>query len=268
MHEPGAEPPNLVQSVSRALRVLEAVGREPTGLSVKQIATRCDMSPTSAYHLVRTLHYEGYLTKLGDGAYTTGLEVAARFRELVNAFRGPNEVSEALRRAAWESGYSHFLGSFVDRRIVVTAVAEGRNTPHLEDLVPGFDEGAHATALGKALLSTLSPAQRRQYFEEYGLRRFTRNTLVSPQTLDADLARGERIGMQVEVAQFRPDVACGAVLIRNHRDLHRRYVVACAMPAAQMQRMAVLVRTRLQQTAKDLIEALSAPGATPAPMTF
>ncbi len=267
MREPGAEPPNLVQSVSRALRILEAVGREPSGLSVKQIATRCDMSATSAYHLVRTLHYEGYLTRLGDGAYTTGLEVADRFRELVNAFRGPNEVAEVLRRAAWESGYSHFLGSFIDKRIVVTAVAEGRNTPHLEDLVPGFDEGAHATALGKALLTTLSPLQRRQYLEDQGLRRFTRNTLVSPQTIDADLARGERIGMQVEVAQFRPDVACGAVLIRNHRELHKRYVVACAMPAAQMQRMAVLVRTRLQQTAKEILDAMQATGA-PAPMTF
>jgi DNA-binding IclR family transcriptional regulator len=267
MREPGAEPPNLVQSVSRALRILEAVGREPAGLSVKQIATRCDMSATSAYHLVRTLHYEGYLARLGDGAYATGLEVADRFRELVNTFRGPAEVVEVLRRAAWESGFSYFMGSFVDKRIVVTAVAEGRNSPYLEDLVPGFDEGAHATALGKSLLNTLSPAQRRQYLDDFGLRRFTRNTLVSPQTLDADLARGERIGMQVEVAQFRPDVACGAVLVRNHRDLHRRHVVACAMPADQMQRMAVLVRTRLQQTAKELLEALSTTG-TPPPMTF
>jgi DNA-binding IclR family transcriptional regulator len=267
MREPGAEPPNLVQSVSRALRILEAVGREPGGLSVKQIATRCDMSATSAYHLVRTLHYEGYLTRLGDGAYAPGLEVADRFRELVNAFRGPSAVAEVLRRAAWESGHSYFVGSFIDKRIVVTAVAEGRDTPHLEDLVPGFDEGAHATALGKSLLNTLSPAQRRQYLDDFGLRRFTRNTLVSPQMLDADLARGERLGMQVEVAQFRPEVACGAVLVRNHRDLHLRHVVACAMPAPQMQRMAVLVRTRLQQTAKELLEALSTNGA-PAPMTF
>lgn len=267
MREPGAEPPNLVQSVSRALRILEAVGREPTGLSVKQIATRCDMSSTSAYHLVRTLHYEGYLTRLGDGAYTTGLEVADRFRELVNAFRGPSAVGEVLRRAAWESGYSHFLGSFVDGRIVIMAMGEGRNSPHVEDLVPGFDEGAHATALGKALLNTLNPTQRRQYLDENGQRRFTRNTLVSPQTLDADLARGERMGMQVEIAQFRPEVSCGAVLIRNHRDQHRRYVVACAMPAAQMQRMAVLVRTRLHQTAKEMLEALATTPA-PAPMTF
>jgi DNA-binding IclR family transcriptional regulator len=248
--------------VSRAFRILEAVGREPTGLSVKQIASRCDMSTTSAYHIVRTLHYEGYLTRLQDGAYTTGFEVADRYRELVSAFRGPSAVGEVLRRAAWESGYSHILGSFVDRRIVVTAVAEGRNSPYVEDLVPGFDEGAHATALGKSLLSTLNPLQRRRYLEENGLRRFTRNTLVSVQTLEADLARGERIGMQVEVAQFRAEVGCGSVLVRNHRDEHRRITVAISAPAVDLQRKAVLIRTRLQQTARQLVEALTAAPAS------
>ncbi|NUR73289.1 MAG: helix-turn-helix domain-containing protein [Hamadaea sp.] len=267
MREPRAEPPNLVQSVSRALRILEAVGREPNGLSVKQIASRCDMSATSAYHLVRTLHYEGYLTRLSDGAYTTGLEVADRFRELVNAFRGPSAVGEVLRRAAWESGYSHFLGSFVDKRIVITAVAEGRNSPYVEDLVPGFDEGAHATALGKSLLNTLNPVQRRRYLELSGLRRFTRNTLVSVPTLEADLARGERLGMQIEIAQYRPEMACGSVLIRTHRDEHQRYVIACATPAADLQKKAALVRTRLQQTAQHLREALAQTGA-PTPITF
>lgn len=267
MREPRAEPPNLVQSVSRALRILEAVGREPAGLSVKQIANRCDMSATSAYHLVRTLHYEGYLTRLSDGAYTTGLEVADRFRELVNAYRGPTAVGEVLRRAAWESGYSHYLASFVDKRIVITALAEGRNSPHIEDLVPGFDEGAHATALGKALLATLNPMQRRRYLELTGLRRFTRNTLVSVQTLEADLARGDRMGMQVEVAQYRPEVACGAVLVRNHRDEHQRFVVACSTPAGDLQKRAVLIRTRLQQTARQMLDAL-ATSAAPAPITF
>jgi DNA-binding IclR family transcriptional regulator len=234
---------------------------------VKQIAGRCEMSATSAYHLVRTLHYEGYLSRLGDGAYTTGVEVADRFRELVSAFRGPSAVGDVLRRAAWESGYSHYLGSFVDKSIVITAVAEGRNSPYVEDLVPGFDEGAHATALGKSLLSTLNPSQRRRYLDSTGLRRFTRNTLVSVQTLEADLARGERMGMQVEVAQFRPNLACGSVLIRNHRDEHQRYVVACSAPAGDLQKKAALIRTRLQQTARQLIDALAASGA-PAPITF
>ena len=60
MRDPLAEPSDLIRSVSRALRVLESVGRAPRGLTVKQIARRCELTVATTYHLVRTLAYEGY----------------------------------------------------------------------------------------------------------------------------------------------------------------------------------------------------------------
>ena len=41
---PHGEPSDLIRSVSRALRVLEAVGQTPRGLTVKQIARRCELA--------------------------------------------------------------------------------------------------------------------------------------------------------------------------------------------------------------------------------
>ena len=184
MRDPLAEPSDLIRSVSRALRVLEAVGRAPQGLTVKQIARRCELTVATTYHLVRTLAYEGYVIRREDGTYIVGLEVADRYRELVAAFRGPPAVGEALRKAAADTGYSHYLGRFVGGQVAITAAAEGPRSPYLEDLVPGFDEGAHATALGKALLATLTPDQRFRYLREYGMRPFT--------PADADDGRGVR----------------------------------------------------------------------------
>ena len=43
----------------------------------------------------------------------------------------------------------------MDGRIVITDLFEGPKSPHVEDLMVGFDVAAHATALGKALLSSL-----------------------------------------------------------------------------------------------------------------
>ena len=163
MRDPLAEPSDLIRSVSRALRVLESVGRAPRGLTVKQIARRCELTVATTYHLVRTLAYEGYVIRREDGTYIVGLEIADRYRELVSAFRGPPAVGEALRRAAMDTGYSHYLGRFVGGRIAVTASAEGGRTPFLDDMAPGFDEGGHATALGKALLATLTPDQRARW---------------------------------------------------------------------------------------------------------
>ena len=67
MRDPQAEPSDLIRSVSRALRVLEAVGQSPRGLTVKQVARRCELTVATTYHLVRTLAYEGYVIRREDG---------------------------------------------------------------------------------------------------------------------------------------------------------------------------------------------------------
>ncbi|MEV8514397.1 IclR family transcriptional regulator C-terminal domain-containing protein [Dactylosporangium sp. NPDC051484] len=257
MRDPQAEPSDLIRSVSRALRVLEAVGQSPRGLTVKQIARRCDFTVATTYHLVRTLAYEGYVIRRENGTYVVGLEIADRYRELVLAFRGPSAVIDRLRRAAAETGYTHYLGRFIAGRVAVTATAEGPRTPPLDDLVPGYDEAAHATALGKALLATMSPDQRWRFLKEYGMRAYTSATLTSPEALDADLAAGDRRGMQIEIGQYRPGLACAAVMVINDRDPDRRVVLACALPPAELMSSAKVVRTRLLATAHHLATVLA-----------
>lgn len=263
MRDPLAEPSDLIRSVSRALRVLEAVGRAPRGLTVKQIARRCELTVATTYHLVRTLAYEGYVIRREDGTYVVGLEISDRYRELVVAFRGPPGVADVLRRAAVDSGYSHFLGRFVGGRVAITAVAEGARSPYLDDLVPGFDEAAHATALGKALLATLTADQRFRYLKEWGMRAFTTATLTSPEAFEADISAGDRRGMQIEIGQFRTGVACAAVLVLPDRDMERRVVVACSVPANEMMTSARVIRSRLLTTARSLADVYAADGSGP-----
>jgi DNA-binding IclR family transcriptional regulator len=163
-----------------------------------------------------------------------------------------------LRRAALDTGYTHSLGRFVGGRIAVTASAEGVRSPFVDDMAPGFDEGGHATALGKALLATLTPDQRARYLRDYGMRQFTPATLTTPEALEADLAAGERRGMQLEMGQWRQGLACAAVLVVADRDIERRLVLSCALPAAEMLTSARVVRAKLTSAARNVAEALSA----------
>jgi DNA-binding IclR family transcriptional regulator len=238
------------------LRVLEAVGRSPRGLTVKQIARRCELTVATTYHLVRTLAYEGYVIRREDGTYVVGLEIADRFRELVTAFRGPAAVGDVLRKAAADTGYSHYLARFVGGRVAISAVAEGPRSPYLEELIPGFDEATHATALGKALLATLTLDQRARYLKEFGMRPYTPATLITPDALDADLAAGDKRGMHIEIGQYRPGVACASVLVSADRDIERRVVVGCSLPAAELMTSARIVRTRLLAVARGLVGIL------------
>lgn len=205
------EPSDLIQSVSRALRILEVVGEEPEGLSPKAVARRSGLKLATTYHLLRTLAYEGYLVRDARGDYSIGLEIADRFSDLRDRLGRPPEATAVLRGLAARTGHSAYLARFVDGRVVIATVVETSGSPHLEDLIPGFDEGAHATALGKALLSTLSPADRHAYLDEQGLRPFTDRTVVDAAELDAELSAGS--GVFVEQGQFRGSVSCAAALV-------------------------------------------------------
>ncbi len=260
VRHPSEEPSDLIRSVSRALRVLEAVGQTTRGLTVKQIARRCELTTATTYHLIRTLAYEGYVTRRDDGTYTVGLEVADRFRELVAAFRAPATAVEVLRRVAAESGYSHFLGTFVGGQAVITTTVEGLRSPYVEDLLPGFDEAAHATAIGKALLSTLTHDQRHRFLKDQGMRAYTAQTLTQPEALEADLLAGDRRGMYSEVSQFRDGVACAGVVVHMDRDPERRLVLACVTPAEQILDRGPELRIQLVETARAVLATMSPTG--------
>jgi DNA-binding IclR family transcriptional regulator len=231
-------PSDLIQSVSRALRILEEVGRHPDGVAPKVVAARCELTPSTAYHLLRTLAYEGYLSRDPSGDYRLGLELADRYRDLAASLTRRPTTHNVLATLVRRTGLSAYLARFVDDRIAVVDVVEGTGSPHLEDLVPGFDEGAHATALGKALLSTLEPPARRAYLRAVGMRPFTPRTVREPDGLDHELETVTPTGWFVEESQYRPEVSCVARRVHRPDQPGRWYAVgvSASSPALRSRR--------------------------------
>jgi DNA-binding IclR family transcriptional regulator len=156
-----AEPSDLIRSVSRALRIVEVVSGSPHPLPVKVIARSCQINLSTAYHLIRTLCYEGYLVRLASGGYVAGPKVAERFHDLMTSLSRPAEANAVLRHLADVTGHSAYLGRISEGRLVVIDVVEGGRSPWLEDLQPGLETAAHATALGKALLTAMPGRARK-----------------------------------------------------------------------------------------------------------
>lgn len=250
-----ADPPSdLVRSVSRALRLLEEIGDHPSGVSAKRLASRCGMKLSTVYHLLRTLHYEGYLERLPSGDYVLGLAIAERFRDLVSALAHPPPVPSVLRRLAGTTGHSVYLARFVEGRVTITQVVEAPGSPPLEDLMVGFNDAAHATALGKALLSTLPNQARRRYLHDTGLRAFTSSTVTDADTLEAEIAVHARRGVFSETEQYRREVGCIAALVRRSDCDDGWWALGLSHGIERMPRMRQIVAP-LQVAAVDLATA-------------
>jgi len=217
-----------VQSVGRAMRVLEVVGRHP-GLPVKAIARQCALNISTSYHLVRTLAYEGYLVRLPNGTYVIGENVARRFHDLVTSLARPPEATAVLRQLSARVGLSSYLGLLHDGRVTVVEVAEASGSPYLEDFEVGLDVSAHATALGKALLVGMAPRERHRFLESHELRPFTTRTRTDAGLLEAELDAVPSGAPVTEHGEFRDGVSCTAAVVPRLDAVHPVWAVVVAI---------------------------------------
>jgi DNA-binding IclR family transcriptional regulator len=207
----GSRPTDLIQSVSRALRVIEQVTRADRPVPVKVIARQCALNLSTTYHLVRTLSYEGYLVRCPDGNYAAGPQLAERFHELAGTFGRPPSAGAVLCHLAEACQHTAYLAHVVADRMVVVDVAEGPRSPWLEDLQAGMEAAAHATALGKSLLATLPGAGVSRMLSAQGMRPFTSRTTTDIPAIQDEL-RGLRPGaVVIERGEFRDEVACASI---------------------------------------------------------
>jgi len=212
-HGDDAEPTGLIRSVSRALRIIERVAASPRPVPVKVIARQCELNLATAYHLVRTLCYEGYLVRLASGGYVVGPQVAERFHEMVGAFHRPPRAHAVLQHLAERTNHTAYLASISADRLVIVDVVEGNRSPWLEDLQVGLETAAHATALGKALLTTLPRRNRRRMLVAHGMPRFTPATPTEPGQVEAEVSRMRPGELVTESGQFRVGVCCASVAV-------------------------------------------------------
>lgn len=209
-------PDGLLSSVRRALRVLEVVASAEDGITAKAVARRCGFKLSTTYHLLGTLVHEGYLVRLPNArGYGLGYKLTGLNARLRAQLGSTPRVTDALWHAHRVAGTAVYYSVLRDAHLVVAEVVDSPETPRVQPLDVGFHEAAHATAFGKVLLAHLPAPARREYLAEYGLRRLTDTTITGVRDFEAELAEVRVVGLAQEVAEFRPDVACVAVPVRD-----------------------------------------------------
>ncbi len=198
-----------IQSVQRALRILELLAQHPVGLSAKQVSLRLGLHLSTVYHLLNTLADAGYVVKdpdtllfrlSGKIGYTVYGEptVAHLVRQLT-----PHV--QALQEETRETAY---LSLWDGREVVLSAIAESPLSVRVKLLTVGYTGGSHAMALGKAILAHLSQEELADYVAGHPLVPFTENTCTDSERLRTILADVQASGYSLDVEEFLPDVCC------------------------------------------------------------
>ena len=212
--EPGKERGG-VQSIARAFAIAEEIARNREGIGLAELSKRVGLHNSTTFHLVKTMVSLGYVSQLADSRkYRIGrrmFTLAAGALDEIELVSVATPILEKLTRETGE--YSHFAIRSGEQ-IVVVAKTAGTGIFQMVDRT-GTVRPGHATALGKVLLSALSPSQLGRYLETCELRKFTAKTIVEREALLRGIDEVRRKGLAFDDGEFDPEARCVAVPVRD-----------------------------------------------------
>jgi IclR family acetate operon transcriptional repressor len=195
-------------SITRALRVVEAVAAAGDGVTAKAIARRLGVPLPSVYRALGTLVEEGYLVRLHDvRGYGLGYRVSELHRSLTDQVRPPAPVRAVMHDLHTMVGAAAYLAVFRDVEIVVAYVDDCADHPRPDPMRVGEPTAPHATAAGKVMLADLRPGRLAELIGRTGMPRLGPLTVGDRRTLDRELMRIRSDGAAVEVEEYQAGVA-------------------------------------------------------------
>jgi len=182
-HSPPTKPSNLVQTIERVALILDMVGQNPQGMSIRDLSSGLMLPKGTIHRLLSSLSYFGYIRQdTGTRNYFLGLKLMELSAHLGNQldFRKVAEpilrdLAERTKQTAHMVIYDRSAVVYVEK-IETEQPAGGLKMTSRE----GSRNPAHSSAVGKALLSSLSKDLVEKFLAEKGLPRRTVNTITDP----------------------------------------------------------------------------------------
>jgi DNA-binding IclR family transcriptional regulator len=220
-------------SLVKALRVLTALGENPEGRGVTDVARALGLPKSAVHRLLVTFQEHGFVQQqrhtsrytLGPALVRLGLRAADLFTPRLIA----RPYLEALAQEVRET---IFLGVLCQEGVLIVEKVEQsqvlRISPALGTVLP-----LRHTALGQVWLAFSAPAQRQKL-----LATLVPSDGVVPAerilaTIHQELAAVVQQGFAVSVGTWMPDICCLAVPIRNSRG-ELEAALAVALPRSRM----------------------------------
>ncbi len=203
-----------VKSAKRILELLNYFARTRAPASLTQISTALGFPKSSCLSLLETLESEGYAYATHNGYYLTRRwlnesllvaeydQVVAQVRPVLEALQG--ELQETLILAQLAGDQVLYLDAIEADRIVRFAAHAGQTKP------------LHASASGRALLSTLKQDEQRDLLETLPRHIYTDDTATDVDQLLDRIDQGHQRGWHVNLAEHQADTLSVAVPVVLH----------------------------------------------------
>ncbi len=205
------------QSVEKVLQIIEIMAHARGPLRLLEIAQAANIPASTTLRMVNTLVECGYAFQKKD---TLRYGLTLQFARIGSQIRGQLSLRDCARPIMEEL-------SAQCKEACCLAVEENSEVVYIE-LVDGPDNvlrimqyigkraPMHCTGIGKLLLLNKSEAEIRRLMERTGMKKFTENTLTTPEALLKELEQVRRQGWAMDNEECELGARCVAASIRDY----------------------------------------------------
>ncbi|MDR2132091.1 MAG: IclR family transcriptional regulator [Clostridiales Family XIII bacterium] len=205
-----------VQSIERALDIIETLSTEQKGLGVTEISKRIGLHKSTTHRLLATLAHRGYAAKREDGGYQLGLKLIEAVSCYINSLELQTEARPYVAQITAELGLTAHLGVLEGDRVVYIERMDVFSGIKLYSQI-GLRMHAYCSSLGKCLLSGFGKAELQRVLANCSFNKFTPNTLSSFDALYAELKQVRARGFAVDNLEYSLNNRCIGAPIFDYR---------------------------------------------------
>jgi IclR family acetate operon transcriptional repressor len=204
-----------VQSVDRALQIIETLAEDDEGYRLSDLAVRTGLSTSTAHRLLTTLEKRRFVQfdptcskwHVGAQSFAVGATFTRRRNVVAQAVPYLRKLRDRTRETA-------NLAVVDDEAIMVLTRVESREI--MRSLTKlGGRVAMVASGVGKAVLATYSDAEVGAIIRHHGMPRLTEKSIVRPGDLFRELAAIRRQGYAVDDEEACMGLRCVAAVVYN-----------------------------------------------------
>lgn len=210
-----------LQSLNRAISVLECLAVTPLGMGLSQLARETGMSKSTVLRILRTWQDNNYVVQKADSCYYVDWKffVLAGTRSQAQDLR--NTAHPYLQELSDASHETSHLALLVDDEVVYVDQIQGRQEVGVATKI-GRRVPIYAVASGKAILAYLDEVSVARILEN--VTPFTPRTIVDRRAMIADIEGTRRRGYSIAKGEFTKDVGSVGAPILDSRGVPKAAV--------------------------------------------
>jgi len=206
----------IVQSVDRALDILEVLGKSEQGVRVKDLCDTLDMNKSTISRMLNTLAQRGYVEKMPNDAFRIGMRIVELSSVHLNSLQLKTEALPFMEDLKNRTGLIIHLGIMEDMEVVYLEKLSAYNNLRMYSQI-GRRVYAHCTGLGKSMMAFMSEAEVRKILDTKGMPAVTEKTTTDEKKLFQKLDMIRKKGYALDEEENELGVRCVAAPVFDYR---------------------------------------------------